>query len=67
MAVMKDARAFESGQIIGLSFLSFVAMLAVEAVLIYVLCLFPFKLRLPFFKKRADAFVFIFGGEAKRK
>jgi hypothetical protein len=37
MAVMKDARAFDPGQIIGLSFLSFVAMLAVEAVLIYVL------------------------------
>ena len=35
MAVMKDARAFEPGQIIGLSFMSFVAMLAVEAVLIY--------------------------------
>lgn len=37
MAVMKDARAFEPGQIIGLSFLSFVAMLVVEAVLIYML------------------------------
>lgn len=37
MAVMKDARAFEAGQIIGLSFLSFIAMLAVEAVLIYLL------------------------------
>jgi hypothetical protein len=37
MAVMKDARTFDPGQIIGLSFLSFVAMLAVEAVLIYVL------------------------------
>lgn len=35
MAVMKDARAFEPGQILGLSFMSFVAMLAVEAVLIY--------------------------------
>ena len=35
MAVMKDARAFEPGQILGLSFLCFIAMLAVEAVLIY--------------------------------
>ncbi len=37
MAVMKDARVFDPGQIIGLSFLSFVTMLAVEAVLIYML------------------------------
>jgi hypothetical protein len=37
MAVMKDARAFDPGQIIGLSFMSFVTMLAVEAVLIYLL------------------------------
>jgi hypothetical protein len=35
MAVMKDARAFEAGQILGLSVMSFLAMLAVEAVLIY--------------------------------
>ena len=35
MAVMKDARAFEPVQILGLSFMSFVVMLAVEAVLIY--------------------------------
>lgn len=37
MAVMKDARAFDPGQILGLSFMSFVTMLAVEAVLIYLL------------------------------
>jgi hypothetical protein len=37
MAVMKDAQAFNSGQILGLSFMSFVTMLAVEAVLIYLL------------------------------
>lgn len=36
-AVMKDARAFESGQILGVTFFSLIAMLAVEAVLIYVL------------------------------
>lgn len=37
MAVMKDARAFGPGEIWGLSFFSFVAMLAIEAVLIYLL------------------------------
>jgi hypothetical protein len=37
MAVMKDANAFNPGQILGLSFMSFVTMLAVEAVLIYLL------------------------------
>ena len=37
MAVMKDARTFEPGLIIGLSLLSFVAMLAVEGVLVYLL------------------------------
>ena len=37
MAVMKDARTFAPGLIIGLSLLSFVAMLAVEAVLVYLL------------------------------
>src|SRR5882672_6571378 len=37
MAVMKDARTFNPGLIIGLSLLSFVAMLAVEAVLVYLL------------------------------
>lgn len=37
MAVMKDARVFEPGQILGLTFMSFVAMLVVEAVLIYML------------------------------
>lgn len=35
MAVMKDARAFEPAQILGLSLVTLVAMLAVEAVLIY--------------------------------
>jgi hypothetical protein len=37
MAVMKDARTFEPGQILGLSFLPLVVMLVVEAVLIYLL------------------------------
>jgi len=37
MAVMKDARSFSPGLIIGLSLLSFTAMLAVEGVLIYML------------------------------
>jgi len=37
MAVMKDARTFDPGLIIGLSLLSFVAMLAVEGVLVYLL------------------------------
>jgi hypothetical protein len=37
MAVMKDARTFEPGLIIGLSLLSFAAMLAVEGVLVYLL------------------------------
>ena len=37
MAVMKDARTFAPGLIIGLSLLSFVAMLAVEGVLVYLL------------------------------
>lgn len=37
MAVMKDARTFDPGMILGLSFLSFAAMLAVEAVLVYLL------------------------------
>jgi hypothetical protein len=37
MAVMKDARTFGPGLIIGLSLLSFVAMLAVEGVLVYLL------------------------------
>jgi predicted amidophosphoribosyltransferase len=36
-AVMKDARAFEAGQILGISFFCLIAMLAVEAVLVYVL------------------------------
>src|SRR5258705_12695630 len=35
MAVMKDARTFDPGLIIGLSLLSFVAMLAVQGVLVY--------------------------------
>jgi hypothetical protein len=37
MAVMKDAHIFEPGVILGLSLLSFVAMLAVESVLVYLL------------------------------
>jgi hypothetical protein len=37
MAVMKDARAFDPGQILGLSFMCLVTMLVVEAVLIYLL------------------------------
>jgi hypothetical protein len=37
MAVMKDARVFDPGQILGLSFMSLVTMLVVEAVLIYLL------------------------------
>jgi len=37
MAVMKDARVFDPGQILGLSFMSLVTMLAIEAGLIYLL------------------------------
>jgi len=37
MAVMKDARAFGPGEIMGLSFFCFIAMLVIEAVLIYLL------------------------------
>ena len=37
MAVMKDARAFGPGEIMGLSFFCFIAMLAIEAILIYLL------------------------------
>jgi hypothetical protein len=37
MAVMKDARAFGPGEIMGLSFFCFIAMLAIEVVLIYLL------------------------------
>jgi hypothetical protein len=37
MAVMKDARVFDPGQILGLSFMGLVTMLVVEAVLIYML------------------------------
>ena len=37
VAVLKDARAFGPGEIMGLSFFCFIAMLAIEAVLIYLL------------------------------
>ena len=37
MAVMKDARAFGPGEIMGLSFFCFMAMLVIEAFLIYLL------------------------------